>query len=64
MSPASNASVASLTPQLTWADSAAGLFYYEVQLTKDAQFRTTPETAVAAVYHNLVHGSLTSPVNP
>ncbi|MSQ10603.1 MAG: hypothetical protein EXR52_06300 [Dehalococcoidia bacterium] len=63
MSPAAGASVSTLTPRLTWTDSASGIFYFKVQLTKDDQFRTSPDTAVAAVYHNLIHGGLSNPVN-
>ncbi|MBI4497561.1 MAG: cupredoxin family copper-binding protein [Chloroflexi bacterium] len=47
-------------PTLQWDDTDTGVFYYEVQLSADAQFRTGAD-AVAAVYWNLVHGGESVP---
>ncbi|MCX6021760.1 MAG: hypothetical protein NTZ05_08520 [Chloroflexi bacterium] len=48
---------------LQWRDASAALFYYEVQLSPDPQFRADPATAVAPVYWNIVHGGVTAPLN-
>ncbi|MCX6021067.1 MAG: hypothetical protein NTZ05_04945 [Chloroflexi bacterium] len=53
----------SATPTLTWRDIRASNFYYEVQLSQDKTFNNDPITATAAVYWNLVHGGVTTPLN-
>lgn len=50
------------TPTIRWSDSDATNFYYEVQVSRDPQFRTGPDS-VAPVYWNLVHGGTTAPLN-
>ena len=51
---------ASRLPSLQWSDSDNNVFYYEVQLSPDSQFRTGSES-VAFVYSNLVHGGESNP---
>lgn len=62
ISPVDRAAAASRTPTLQWSASE-GLFYYEVQLSRDARFDTDPRTATTRVYEALLHGGLTSPRN-
>ncbi len=52
-----------VTPVLQWSNSDLGVFYYEVQLSKDPTFNTDPTTATAAVYWVLIHGGATEPLN-
>ncbi|MBI4497852.1 MAG: hypothetical protein HY689_08140 [Chloroflexi bacterium] len=63
VSPAPTTSVASRTPTLQWANTNAAVFYYEVQLSADPEFKTDPALATASVYWNLVHGGEASPPN-
>ncbi|MBM2826841.1 MAG: hypothetical protein HW403_905 [Dehalococcoidia bacterium] len=63
MGPAQDSVVTTLTPTLQWGNSQPEVFYYEVQLSKDLKFETTPNLATASVYWNLVHGGVTSPMN-
>ena len=63
VSPIAGATVDTLTPTLVWTERAQGVFYYEVQLSRDPLFNTNPATAVAPVYWNLVHGGQTTPPN-
>ncbi len=44
-----------------WRDTAPGIFYYEVQMSPDPRFGEGG--AVAPVWHNLVHGGLSNPLN-
>lgn len=60
--PATGAKVAAGPAVLQWSDTTPGVFYYEVQMSLDAQFRTGPD-AVAAVWWNLVHGGVSRPAN-
>jgi len=62
-SPEEGATVASLTPALTWTNNNPAVFYYEVQVSKDARFNTNPGTATAMVYWVLLHGGVTTPLN-
>lgn len=62
-SPSLDAYVSTLTPVLQWSNTRSDVFYYEVQLSKDASFNTNPATATAMVYSALIHGGVTSPVN-
>src|SRR5207247_6255978 len=53
-----------LRPTLSWGQSGStGIFYYEVQLSKDPKFETDPAKATAPVYWNLVHGGESAPHN-
>jgi subtilisin family serine protease len=63
VAPSQGVTVASLMPTLQWTNSDPGVFYYEVQLSKDDTFNTNPATATAMVYWVLLHGALTAPAN-
>ena len=54
-----------LTPfKLQWFNNKdPDVFYYEIRASKDPKFNTDPETATDAVWHNLIHGGITSPPN-
>ena len=62
VSPVDNTAVASLQPlALQWRDTQSDVFYYEVQASTDPEFG---EKGVrAAVWNNLVHGGVASPLN-
>lgn len=53
----------SLNPTFQWKDNNTQMFYYEVQVSKDPNFNTDPQTATAAVYWVLRHGGVTNPPN-
>lgn len=55
--------ITSGTPTLKWTNTDLRIFYYEVQLSRDATFNTNPETATASVLWNLVHGGESKPLN-
>ncbi len=61
--PAQGVTVATRTPALHWASSRSDVFYYELQLSKDATFNTDPAIATAMVYSALIHGGVSSPPN-
>ncbi|MEK7215277.1 MAG: hypothetical protein AAB289_06755, partial [Chloroflexota bacterium] len=61
--PAAGSAVPNLTPRLQWANSKAGVFYYEVQLSKDKDFVTDPVRATSMVYGALIHGGVSTPPN-
>ena len=63
IAPVQGATVTTRTPALQWANSQAGVFYYEVQLSKDQTFTTDPAKATAMVYWVLLHGGVTTPGN-
>ena len=63
ISPAQNAVVDTLVPTLRWSNGQYGVFYYELQLSKDQTFNTDPATATAIVYWMLIHGGVTQPSN-
>ena len=50
--------VSTLTPTLTWANSNAAVFYYEVQLSRDFEFGPN-----AFLYSEYVHGGASTPPN-
>ncbi|MCX6023005.1 MAG: hypothetical protein NTZ05_15000 [Chloroflexi bacterium] len=50
------------TATLQWTHPNPSIFYYEVQVSTDPQFRTGAD-AQAAVWWNLVHGGLAQPHN-
>ncbi len=62
-SPGPGSRVGSLTPALTWNNSDNRIFYYEVQLSRNASFDVDPATATAPVYWELVHGGVSQPAN-
>lgn len=62
LAPGPGATVPPGAVALRWADATPGVFYYEVQMSTDSQFRTGAG-AVAAVWWNLVHGGQSSPHN-
>ena len=63
IAPAQGATVTTQTPSLQWANSQAGVFYYEVQLSKDREFVTDPAKATSMVYGALIHGGVSTPPN-
>ncbi|MEK7216767.1 MAG: hypothetical protein AAB289_14355, partial [Chloroflexota bacterium] len=62
LAPADGARLVAAPAVLQWTDATPGVFYYEVQMSTDAQFRTGSD-AVAAVWWNLVHGGVSRPAN-
>ena len=50
--------VRTLTPTLTWANSNAAVFYYEVQVSRDFEFGPN-----AFLYSEYVHGGASTPAN-
>jgi len=58
VSPQALEKVGGLTPTLTWSNVDKQVFYYEVQVSKDAEFGPT-----AFLYWELVHGGASSPAN-
>ena len=50
--------VSTLTPTLTWANSNAAVFYYEVQVSRDYEFGPN-----AFLYSEYVHGGSSTPPN-
>ncbi|MSQ27851.1 MAG: hypothetical protein EXR51_06915 [Dehalococcoidia bacterium] len=54
-------SVSSLNPTLVWNNSDRLVFYYEVQVSKDATFRNEP--GAAFLYWELRHGAVSNPPN-
>jgi hypothetical protein len=63
VAPVSGSVIATLTPTLQWADTAASVFYYELQVSSDSRFDTNPATATRAVWWNLLHGGMSTPLN-
>lgn len=63
VSPKPEEVVADLRPAITWANADTDVFYYQLQVSKDASFNTVPATAIAAVFDNLVHGGVSVPLN-
>ncbi|MCX6021567.1 MAG: hypothetical protein NTZ05_07525, partial [Chloroflexi bacterium] len=47
---------------LVWGNRETSVFYYEIQVSRDSQFRTAGN-AVASVWWNLVHGGAAEPLN-
>ena len=58
VAPPAFAEVGTLTPTLTWANSNAAVFYYEVQVSKDYAFGPN-----AFLYSEYVHGGASTPTN-
>lgn len=61
--PIAGSSLATLNPVLVWNNSTSGVFYYEVQVSKDSSFNTDGATATAMVYWELRHGGISNPPN-
>ncbi|MCX6023907.1 MAG: LpqB family beta-propeller domain-containing protein, partial [Chloroflexi bacterium] len=61
-SPGDGGLVAAGAAALRWQNSAPDIFYYEIQVSLDREFRTG-ENAIAAVWWNLTHGAVTDPPN-
>jgi len=62
-SPQNGAVVVALRPLLSWVNKDVDVFYYEIRASKDCTFNTDPDTATAPVWHNLIHGGKTKPIN-
>ncbi|MCX6022975.1 MAG: hypothetical protein NTZ05_14845 [Chloroflexi bacterium] len=60
--PADGEVVAAEPAVLRWNDTAPGIFYYEVQVSHDREFRTGND-ATAPVWWNLAHGGASAPPN-
>jgi hypothetical protein len=58
VSPVSSGLVSGRTPTLQWSNSRSDVFYYEVQVSKDAAFGPN-----AFLYSELRHGGVTTPPN-
>ena len=52
-----------MTPTFRWTDGSVSTFWYEVQLSSDPTFNQDVQTATRFVYHNLVHGGISVPLN-
>lgn len=63
VAPAPGTTEVVLNPTLRWSNTRSDVFYYEVQLSKDATFNTNPATATAMVYSALIHGGASTPPN-
>lgn len=50
-------------PNLQWDNTDRAIWWYEIQLSKDKNFNTDPQTATAAVFWELRHGGLSKPPN-
>jgi len=53
--------VSSTTPTLTWSNSNSEIFYYEVQVSADANFSSSIGSPF--LYWELRHGGMTTPMN-
>lgn len=62
-SPRDHTTVHAERVMLQWWDSNPSIFYYEVQLSTDPEFKTDPPQAIAPVWWNFVHGGITTPIN-
>ncbi|GEM_PF-2267567 len=63
VSPAEGSMIFDRWGNLIWDNAERNVFYYEVQVSKDPSFNTDPNTAIASVYWNLIHGGQTMPRN-
>lgn len=63
ISPQNNELIIARRVPLQWDNKDKDVFYYEVQASKDCSFNTDPQTATAPVWHNLIHGGMTNPLN-
>lgn len=61
LTPANGNTVTSKTPGLMFTNTNNSVFYYQVQLSKDASFNEDPATATAMVYSSLIHGGVSVP---
>ena len=62
-SPSHEGTVSSTTPTLVWGNPNDQVFYYEIQVSKDASFTTDPLRAWTSVYWETVHGGMSKPKN-
>jgi len=60
--PVEGSAVSQSGVSLRWQNSAKDIFYYEIQASKDAQFKTGSQ-AVTSIWWNLVHGGVGSQLN-
>ena len=63
VAPPNGGSVTTLRPTLQWANSRSDVFYYEIQVSEDADFDNNPATASGPLYWELRHGETTDPEN-
>ncbi|MBI2886961.1 MAG: hypothetical protein HYY02_07110 [Chloroflexi bacterium] len=61
VSPANGATIGKGIQALQWDNQDRDVFYYEVQVSPDPKFGE--EGPVAPVWHNLVHGGVSTPLN-
>ena len=62
VAPVEGSALSQSDTSLRWQNSASDIFYYEIQASKDAQFKTGSQ-AVTSVWWNLVHGGVGSQLN-
>ena len=62
VSPSHGSTISGAEVALQWQNAASDIFYYEVQVSTDPQFKTG-SGAIASVWQNLVHGGVTNPPN-
>lgn len=63
VSPVAGRTIQTDVPTLLWEDSNGQMFYYEIQLSSDANFGAGEDGPIASVYWNLVHGGNAAPPN-
>ena len=62
--PANGAVLPNATPvTLRWRYADPAVFYFEIQVSGDKRFDTSPTTATSFVWWNIVHGGASSPAN-
>lgn len=61
VSPADADPIQATSLSLQWDNADRDVFYYEIQVSADSGFGE--EGPLAPVWHNLVHGGVTNPVN-
>lgn len=61
VAPAVGSTAAPRVPAITWTNSDTGVFYYELELSKDPAFGA--QGPVAMIYSALLHGGATTPPN-
>ncbi len=62
VAPVEGSALSQSDTSLRWQNSASDIFYYEIQASKDAQFKTGSQ-AVTSIWWNLVHGGVSSQLN-
>lgn len=61
LNPINGVVVASKKPTLAWKDTDPQMFYYEVQLSTDADFGKGPRGPIASVQSQLIHAGVSVP---